>query len=97
MRLVMAMHSGGKSLQAWYSPQTPKAREDIDEWVTLAITIGADPKIKDPEQLFRYPWGLRRNRDKKTGVLSPEKPYTMQEVYYLDKAPGLVTKGGSSC
>ena len=97
MRLVMAMHSGGKSLQAWYSPQTPKAREDIDEWVTLAISIGADPKIKDPEQLFRYPWGLRRNRNKETGVLSPEKPYTMQEVYYLDRAPGLVTKGGFSC
>ena len=97
MRLVMVVHSGGKSLQAWYSPQTPEARADIDAWVALAISVGADSAIKKPEQAFRYPWGLRRNRNKETGVLSPEKPYTMQEVYYLAKAPGLVTKGGFSC
>lgn len=97
MRLVMAVHSGGKSLQAWYSPLTPEARDTVDSWVALAISIGADPAITRPAQAFRFPWGLRRNRDKKTGVLSPEKPYTMQEVYYLDKAPGLVAKGGVSC
>jgi hypothetical protein len=97
MRLVMVVHSGGKSLQAWYSPQTPEARENVDAWVALAISVGADSKIKQPEQQFRFPWGLRRNRDKNTGVLSPEKPYSVQEVYYLDKAPGLVRKGGISC
>lgn len=97
MRLVMVVHSGGKSLQGWFSPQTPKAREDIDEWVALAVSVGADPSAFVPSQPVRFPWGLRRNRDKKTGVLSPEKPYTMQEVYYLDQAPGLVTKGGFSC
>lgn len=97
MRLVMVVHSGGKSLQGWFSPQTPEARDTIDAWVALAISIGADPAIARPAQAFRFPWGLRRNRIKETGVLSPEKPYTMQEVYYLDKAPGLVTKGGFSC
>jgi hypothetical protein len=97
MRLVMVVHSGGKSLQAWYSPQTPEARENVDAWVALAISIGADRAITKPEQAFRFPWGLRRNRNKETGVLSPEKPYSMQEVYYLDKAPGLVRKGGFSC
>lgn len=97
MRLVMAVHSGGKSLQAWYSPQTPEARDTVDAWVALAISIGADPAAFVPSQPVRFPWGLRRNRDKKTGVLPPEKPYAVQEVYYLDKAPGLVTKGGFSC
>ena len=97
MRLVMVVHSGGKSLQAWYSPQTPEARANVDAWVALAISIGADPAISRPAQAFRFPWGLRRNRNKETGVLSPEKPYAVQEVYYLAQAPGLVTKGGFSC
>lgn len=100
MRLVMVVHSGSKSLHGWFSPVDDVARQTIPAWCALAVEIGADPATFRPEQLVRFPWGVRRNRDKDTGDLLKENPYSLQRVLYLDHpthriAADVIKEGGA--
>jgi len=68
--LVMVLNSGGKSLHAWF-----KCPEDnpnkLSKFVDYALFLGADTKIKQPEQLFRAPNQIRDNGNR-------------QQVLYFD-------------
>jgi hypothetical protein len=60
LRLVLVMHSGGKSLHAWFAAAgVPEER--IDQFFNLACHLGADPQMLVPCQLARIPDGRREN------------------------------------
>jgi hypothetical protein len=57
--LVLIVHSGGKSLHAWFHvarchPGT------LRRWFRSAVALGADPQMWIPHQPARLPCGLRR-------------------------------------
>jgi hypothetical protein len=57
--LVLVVDSGGKSLHGWfYAP----AIADHNEFCTKARKCGADRRICVPSQLWRMPWGTRRDK-----------------------------------
>ena len=56
--LVTIVHSGGRSLHGWfYVEGIPEAR--IDQFMDLAVRLGADDATRSPCQLVRLPDGIR--------------------------------------
>jgi len=79
--LVMVLDSGGKSLHAWF--RCPDDNTNIlNKFVDYALSLGADPKIKQPEQLFRAPNQIRDNGNR-------------QQVLYFDTTE--ILKKGFKC
>ena len=57
--LAAVVHSGGKSLHAWFPCQTAKP-EVISAFITRAMQTGADPApLRNPAQFVRMPQGTR--------------------------------------
>jgi len=68
--LVMVLNSGGKSLHAWFRCPDDNPNK-LSKFVDYALFLGADPKITQPEQLFRAPNQMRDNGNR-------------QQVLYFD-------------
>ena len=73
--LVMVLNSGGKSLHAWFRCPDDNPNK-LSKFVDYALFLGADPKIKQPEQLFRAPNQMRDNGNR-------------QQVLYFDSTKTL--------
>ncbi len=58
--LVLAVHSGGKSLHGWfYCSEVPE--EKVLRFFRYAVSLGADQSNWNPSQFARMPDGLRKN------------------------------------
>jgi hypothetical protein len=69
--LVMVLHSGGKSIHAWYF--SAKVSETIQrQFFNHAVMLGADPQLWSKCQLARMPQAKRPDNGKTQGI------------YYLD-------------
>jgi hypothetical protein len=79
--LVMVLNSGGKSLHAWFRCPDDNPNK-LSKLVDYALFLGADPKIKQPEQLFRAPNQVRDNGNR-------------QQVLYFDTTE--ILKKGFKC
>jgi hypothetical protein len=59
--LVMAVHSGSKSLHGWFYFQgQPDAK--VEKFFRYAVSLGADPQLWIPSQFVRLPDGRRDNK-----------------------------------
>lgn len=54
--LLLVVHSGGKSLHAWWSPPA-ESRGDFPSYL---VSLGSDPAVLRPGQLVRLPAGTRK-------------------------------------
>ena len=71
--LVLAVHSGGKSLHGWfYCAGQPEDR--LRRFMEYAVSLGADSALWTPSQFCRIPDGTRDNGNR-------------QAVYFLNPAP----------
>ncbi len=68
--MVMAVHSGGKSLHGWFSV-LDRDESDLRKFMRFACMIGADKATLVPCQMVRLPWGIRDNGNR-------------QSVHYFD-------------
>jgi hypothetical protein len=69
--LVLVVHSGGKSLHAWFFCQG-QAEERLQRYCAHAARLGADTATFCPVQLVRMPAGLRENGNtQKVHFLNP--------------------------
>jgi len=68
--LVLAVHSGGKSVHGWFYCD---GRDEpfVHRFYSLAVSLGADPKVFTRSQFVRMPDGVRDNGNRQT-------------VYYFD-------------
>lgn len=73
MPLCMVLHSGGKSLHAWW-PCEGRSGEQLLEFFRYAVTLGADPATWSRAQFVRLPQGWR------------EDSQATQTVHYFDEA-----------
>lgn len=63
--LVMALHSGGKSLHGWFRAYgTPE--DTLRNFFAYAVSIGADPATWTRSQFVRMPDGQRENGNRQT-------------------------------
>ncbi len=67
--LSMVVHSGGKSLHAWWRCRGATDKQ-LEEFFRKAVTLGADPKTWTPSQFIRMPGGIRRKDD---GTTAPQR------------------------
>jgi len=58
--LVMAVHSGGKSLHGWFHCQNIP-EEELRPFMEHAVSLGADPTTWSRSQFVRMPDGTREN------------------------------------
>lgn len=58
--LVLALHSGGKSIHGWFRAQGVEP-ETVTKFFRYAVSLGADDQIHCPMQLVRMPDGTREN------------------------------------
>ena len=63
--LVMAVHSGGKSLHGWY-PAFSQTDSQLRQFMESAVTLGADPTTWTRSQFVRIPDGRRENSERQT-------------------------------
>jgi hypothetical protein len=59
-RLVLAVHSGGKSIHGWFFVEG-RSEEVVNQFMEYAERLGADPATKLKSQFVRMPGGLRDN------------------------------------
>jgi hypothetical protein len=59
-RLVMAVHSGGKSVHGWFFAEG-RNEEIMKQFMEYAKRLGADPATETKSQFVRMPGGLRDN------------------------------------
>ena len=78
--LVLAVHSGGKSLHGWFYC-AGQAEEKLRRFMSYAVGIGADPATWTRSQFVRMPDGQRENGKR-------------QVVYFFNPAP--LTKGAAN-
>lgn len=74
--LIMVVDTGGKSLHGWFKA-TPGTGLD-DPFMEFAVALGADSKMRFPEQYARMPWGTRREKE------APYRILGRQPVIYFD-------------
>jgi hypothetical protein len=58
--LVLAVHSGGKSLHGWFFIEGREERT-LSEFMHYAVSLGADPATWTKSQFVRMPDGRRDN------------------------------------
>ena len=64
-KLVMVLHSGGKSLHAWfYVAEMPE--DECRKFMSLAILAGADRSLMTKSQFVRMPDGTRQTGERQT-------------------------------
>jgi len=66
--LKMVVHSGNKSLHAWYECEGQDP-EKIQEFMNMGIRLGADPAVFRPNQLVRMPWAFREDNGKEQRII----------------------------
>ena len=76
--LVMAVHSGGKSLHGWFAVQD-RSETDLKEFMRFACSYGADKATFTRCQFVRMPNGTRDNG-------------AAQTVHYFDNDPTLLSQ-----
>jgi hypothetical protein len=71
--LVLAVHSGGKSLHGWfYCAGQPE--EKLRRFMEYAVTLGADPATWTRSQFVRMPGGVRDNGNRQTVFFFNPRP-----------------------
>jgi len=71
--LIMVVHSGGKSLHAWFYCHG-KEEEFLKGFMNLAVSLGADPALFTKSQFARMPDGTRQTGECQSVVFwDPEK------------------------
>jgi hypothetical protein len=71
--LVLAVHSGGKSLHGWfYCAGQPE--EKLRRFMEYAVTLGADPATWSRCQFCRMPDGTRSNGNRQTVFFFNPRP-----------------------
>lgn len=81
-KLRMIVHSGGKSLHAFF-----EASEDEElnwEFMSVAVRYGGDPDMYRPEQQSRLPNAFRLSKDNSTPLLDSNGNKIRQTCLYLD-------------
>jgi hypothetical protein len=78
MPAALILHSGGKSLHAWY-PCVGVDEPRLHRFMRYAVSLGADPATWNPVQFVRMPEGIRRPKA------------IRQEIHYFN--PTAVNKG----
>lgn len=63
--LVLALHSGGKSIHGWFFV-AGQSEEKIKRFFRYAVSLGADDATSSPVQLVRMPDGARANGNRQT-------------------------------
>lgn len=66
--LKMVVHSGNKSLHAWYECEG-QPPEKVQEFINMGIRLGADPLVFRPNQLVRMPWAFREDNGKEQKII----------------------------
>jgi hypothetical protein len=66
--LAMVVHSGGKSLHAWWSCQGVDESK-LRRWMEWAVALGADSRMWTPCQFARMPGGWREDKGKRQDVV----------------------------
>lgn len=61
--LVLVCWSGNKSLHSWFDCST-RRKDQVQDFITLCVQLGADPACLRPAQLVRMPWGIRKDNGK---------------------------------
>jgi hypothetical protein len=57
----MIVNTGGKSLHSWYQISETFPEAMALDFLSRAISLGADKRAELPEQLFRFPGGTRKS------------------------------------
>jgi len=65
MPLVLALHSGGKSLHAWFHVAN-RQESQVRQLMHAACILGADPRMWTRSQFARMPDGIRDNGKRQT-------------------------------
>lgn len=63
--LVLAVHSGGKSIHGWFSARG-RPEERLRRFMAYAVSLGADPALWTRSQFSRMPDGTRDNGKRQT-------------------------------
>lgn len=71
--LVLAVHSGGKSLHGWFYC-AGQAEEKLRRFMEYAVSLGADSRLWTPCQFCRMPDGTRDNGKRQTVYFFNPKP-----------------------
>jgi hypothetical protein len=71
--LVLAVHSGGKSLHGWFFV-AGQPDEKIERFFRYAVSLGADPATWTKSQFVRMPDGTRDNGIRQTVYFTNFKP-----------------------
>lgn len=61
--LKLVTWSGNVSLHSWFDCRT-RRKDQVKDFITLCVQLGADPACLRPAQLVRLPWGLRTSNQK---------------------------------
>lgn len=83
-RLVLCVHSGGKSLHGWYGPIS--SEETAKDLMSYAVSLGADPATWNRCQLVRLPGG-RRAKVVEPDEWSDGAAFVRLEVFFFDLTP----------
>lgn len=70
LRLCVA--SGNQSIHSWFDCTT-RRKDQVKDFITKCVELGADPACLRPAQLVRAPWGVRTSNGK-----------TQKVIYYAD-------------
>ena len=71
--LIMVVHSGGKSLHAWFYCHG-KDEKQLRNFMEYAVSLGADPALWTKSQFVRMPGGTRQTGERQQVVYwDPEK------------------------
>jgi hypothetical protein len=71
--LVLAVHSGGKSLHGWFLVDGHEVQK-VQEFFCYAVKLGADPATWSSCQLVRLPDGQRNNGNRQTVYFCSNRP-----------------------
>ena len=66
--LKLVCWSGNKSLHSWFDCST-RRKDQVKNFITLCVQLGADPACLRPSQLVRLPWGIRQSNNKTQKVI----------------------------
>jgi len=61
LRLCVA--SGNQSIHSWFDCST-RRKDQVKDFITKCVELGADPACLRPAQLVRAPWGVRTSNGK---------------------------------
>jgi hypothetical protein len=66
--LAMIIFSGSKSLHSWWKC-AGASQQELDNFISRALKVGADPAVRTPSQYFRLPGGWNHNKQARQQVI----------------------------